>query len=132
MEVLDNVGGLFPLVVSKLNLLQELVGHSLQSIIWPGLEPINSTTVDQGWELPQSVSESVSDRTEGNDDVEVLTATVHKEGKQGQGTEVGHLVSCLGQWSNSLHNFSFFICSTDWGPLQYSVSYQCLLRTTPP
>lgn len=37
MEVFDNVGGLFPLVVSKLNLLQELVGHSLQSIIWPGL-----------------------------------------------------------------------------------------------
>lgn len=66
------------------------------------LEPINSTTVDQGWELPQSVPEGISDRTEGNDDVEVLTATVHKEGKQGQRTEVGHLVSCLGQWSNSL------------------------------
>lgn len=66
------------------------------------LEPINSTTVDQGWELPQSVPEGISNRTEGNDDVEVLTATVHKEGKQGQWTEVGHLVSCLGQWSNSL------------------------------
>lgn len=66
------------------------------------LEPVDSTTIDQGRELPQSVSESVSDRTEGNDDVEVLTTTVHKEGKQGQGTEVGHLVSCLGQWSNSL------------------------------
>lgn len=66
------------------------------------LEPINSTTVDQGRELPQSVSEGISDRTESNDDVEVLTATVHKEGKQGQGAEVGHFVSCLGQWSNSL------------------------------
>lgn len=66
------------------------------------LEPINSTTVDQGWELPQPVPEGISNRTEGNDDVEVLTTTVNKEGKQGQGTEVGHLVSCLGQWSNSL------------------------------
>lgn len=66
------------------------------------LEPVNSTTVDQGWELPQSVSEGISDWAEGNDDVEVLTATVHKEGKQGQGAEVGHFVSCLGQWSNSL------------------------------
>lgn len=43
MEVLDNVGGLFPLVVSKLNLLQELVGHSLQSIIWPGLAEGNKS-----------------------------------------------------------------------------------------
>lgn len=66
------------------------------------LEPIDSTTVDQGRELPQSVPEGISNWTEGNNNVEVLTATVHKEGKQGQGTEVGHLVSCLGQWSNSL------------------------------
>lgn len=66
------------------------------------LEPVDSTTVNQSRELPQSVSEGISDGAEGNDDVEVLTATVHKEGKQGQGTEVGHLVSCLGQWSNSL------------------------------
>lgn len=66
------------------------------------LEPIDSTTVDQGRELPQSVPEGVSDGTKGNNDVEVLTATVHKESKQGQGTEVSHLVSCLGQWSHSL------------------------------
>lgn len=66
------------------------------------LEPIDSATVDQGGELPQSVPEGISNRTEGNDDVQVLTATVNKEGKQGQGAEVGHLVSCLGQRSNSL------------------------------
>lgn len=66
------------------------------------LEPINSTTVDQGRKLPQSVSEGISDWTESNDDVQVLSATVHKEGKQGQGTEIGHFVSCLGQWSDSL------------------------------
>ena len=38
MEILDNVGGLFTLVVTQLYLLQELIGHSLQSIIWPGLK----------------------------------------------------------------------------------------------
>lgn len=66
------------------------------------LEPVDSTTVDQSRELPQSVSEGISDGAEGNDDVEVLTTTVNEEGKQGQGAEVSHLVSCLGQWSNSL------------------------------
>ena len=38
MEILDNVGGLFTLVVAQLYLLKELIGHPLQSIIWPGLK----------------------------------------------------------------------------------------------
>jgi hypothetical protein len=36
--------------------------------------------------------------------VEVLTTTIHKEGKQSQRTEVGHLVSSLSDWSHSLIN----------------------------
>lgn len=66
------------------------------------LELINSIIVDQGWELFQFVFEGIFNWIEGNDDVEVFTVTVYKEGKQGQGVEVGYFVFCLGQWFNSL------------------------------
>ena len=66
------------------------------------LEPINGAAVDEGRELSQSVPEGVSNGTEGNDNVKVLPTAIHEESKQGQRTEVSHLVSCLGQWSHSL------------------------------
>ena len=66
------------------------------------LEPINGAAVDERGELAQSVSERVTNRGERDDDVEILPAPVHKEGKQGQGREVCVLIPGLGYWSYSL------------------------------
>ena len=66
------------------------------------LEPVDGAAVDEGWELPEAVPEGVSDRGEGDDDVQVLAAPVHEEGEEGQGTEVCILVSSLGYRSHSL------------------------------
>ena len=78
--------------------------------VYAYLEPVNGTTVDEGWELSHAVTEGVPDGAEGNDDVEVLSTTVHKEGKQSQRTEVSILVFfCrLSCWSNSLEKKNQF------------------------
>lgn len=52
------------------------------------LEPVNGAAVDEGGKLSQSISEGVSDGTEGDDHVQVLLTAGHEEGKQGQGTEL--------------------------------------------
>merc|ERR1719422_2473809 len=90
-------------------LLQKLVGYTHQSIVWPGLEPIDGAAVDERGELTKAVSESVSNRTESNDYVEIFPAAVDKESKECQGGEVCIFVSRLSNRSHSLHNFGLFI-----------------------
>ena len=73
------------------------------------LEPVNSTTVDKGRELSQSVSESITDRREGNDDVKILLHSVHKEGKHSERAEIFPALAlgftgCLHSWPDTLQN----------------------------
>lgn len=60
------------------------------------LEPVNGTAVNERRKLSQTVSEGVSNRTEGHNDVKVLFATIHKEGKESQRTQLHILVPSLG------------------------------------
>ena len=66
------------------------------------MEPVNGAAVNQGWELPQSVSEGIADGTEGKDDVKVLTTTVHKVVEKSQGSELCVFVLRLGKWTYRL------------------------------
>ena len=68
------------------------------------LEPVDGAAVDEGGELAQSVAEGITDGAEGDHDVQVLTATVDEESKQGQGAEVCVLVTGLSDWPHSLQN----------------------------
>lgn len=120
MEILADLHSLHFLLILYVNMLQVLISHTLQSILRPSLqfkrieitekkkkayedlhaevsrtclEPVNRAAVDERWELPQSVPECITNWTEGNDNVHVLTAAIHKECKQSQWTEVSILVS---------------------------------------
>ena len=50
------------------------------------LEPVDRAAVDERGEKPQPVSERVSYRAEGDDDVQLGLALAHEEREQGQGT----------------------------------------------
>lgn len=68
------------------------------------LKPINSTAIDEGRELSQPVAEGVSYGAEGHDDVKVVFAVVHKESKQGQGTELVMLIASLSHRTDPLQS----------------------------
>ena len=49
-----------------------------QSIIRPGLEPVNGTAVDERWELAYATSECVPNRRESENDMKILSTAVDK------------------------------------------------------
>ena len=86
------------------------------------LEPVDGTAVDEGRELSESVTERVTDGREGDDDVEVLTAAIHEEGKQRQGTEVCVLVSSGSSRTNSLETVTAYM----WARLLQKLSVRVI------
>jgi len=56
------------------------VGHRVESLPWPRVVPVDGAAVDDARELPASISELISDRREGKDDVEVLSADLDEVG----------------------------------------------------
>ena len=46
------------------------------------LEPVNGTAVDEGWKLAKSVAERVTDRTHGEDDVQLIACPLDEEVEQ--------------------------------------------------
>ena len=74
-----------------------------QSIIWPGLEPVDGTAVDQRGELPHAATESISNWAECQNDVELLTTPVHKVGEERERGVFCIPVLGLGQWTHCLH-----------------------------
>lgn len=68
------------------------------------LKPINSAAIDEGWELSQPVAKGISYGAEGHDDVKVVFAAVHKESKQGQGTELVMLIASLSHRTDPLQS----------------------------
>ncbi len=73
-----------------------------QCVIRPGLEPVYSAAVDEGGEHPHPVSECVSNGTEGQDDVQVLSTPVHKVVEQRERCMLCILVVSLGKRPHSL------------------------------
>lgn len=59
------------------------------------LEPVNGTAVDKRWKLAQAIPKGVSNRTEGHNDVQVLSTARHEEGKQSQRTQLQILIASL-------------------------------------
>lgn len=47
------------------------------------LKPINSTAIDEGWELSQTIAKGISYGAKGHNDVKIIFAAIHKESKQG-------------------------------------------------
>lgn len=66
------------------------------------LEPVDGAAVDQRWKLAQAVSEGVPDRTKGHNDVQVLPAASHKEGKQSQRAQLQVSITGLGERTHCL------------------------------
>ena len=64
----------------RLNGLVLTVGHRVESLSWPRVVPVHCAAVDDARELPASISELISDRREGKDDVEVLSADLDEIG----------------------------------------------------
>mmetsp|Transcript_11627 Transcript_11627/g.17625 ORF Transcript_11627/g.17625 Transcript_11627/m.17625 type:complete len:522 (-) Transcript_11627:109-1674(-) len=62
--------------------LQELLGHTHQSIFGPREEPIDGALGEQGGELLGSLSELVADGGEGEDHVQAILHSVDEEGPE--------------------------------------------------
>ena len=54
--------------------------HTLQIT---NLKPVNGTAIDEGWELPQAISEGISNGAKGHYNMKIFFAAIHKESKQG-------------------------------------------------
>lgn len=70
--------------------------------MWIYLKPINSTAVDEGWKLPQPVTESIANWTECNHNMHILLALFYKEVKQSEWSKVITFVTCLSFGTDSL------------------------------
>ena len=66
------------------------------------LEPINRAAVNERGILSQSDTESVADRTERDEDMEVLTTAIDEEGEQSEWGELSHLVPSLSDRAHRL------------------------------
>ncbi len=66
------------------------------------LEPVNGAAVDKRRKLAQSISKGISNRTEGHNNVQVLSAACHEEGKQSQRAQLQILITGLGKWTYCL------------------------------
>ena len=54
--------------------------HTLQIT---NLKPVNGTAIDEGCELPQAISEGISNGAKGHHNMKIFFAAIHKESKQG-------------------------------------------------
>lgn len=59
------------------------------------LEPVNGTAVDKRWKLAQAIPKGVSNRTEANNNVQVLSTAWHEEGEQSQRTQFQIFITSL-------------------------------------
>lgn len=68
------------------------------------LKPVNSAAIDQSWELPEPVSECITNRTHAQQNVKVSFTTIHKEIEQCQRRKFSILIVSfgLGCWANTL------------------------------
>lgn len=60
------------------------------------LEPVNGTAVNKRRKLAQAISKGVSNRTEGYNNMQVLSTACHEEGKQSQRAQLQVLIPPLG------------------------------------
>lgn len=52
-------------------MLKELDRNGSQSLLWPIIEPVQSTAAHERWEVPASDPEQIADRRHAHDDVEM-------------------------------------------------------------
>ena len=55
--------------LNSLGFLNEPPADCDQSLLGPSMEPVNSRAVNQGWELPSSTSQRVTNRRETQNDL---------------------------------------------------------------
>ena len=73
-----------------------------QGVIGPRLEPVNSTTVDKRRKHSHPVTKCVPDRTEGQDDMKVLSTSINKVVEQRERCVFSILVLGLSMRSHCL------------------------------
>lgn len=66
------------------------------------LKPVNGTAIDEGWELSQAIPKSISNGAKGHYNMKIIFAAIHKECKQGQGTEFIVFTASLSYRTNTL------------------------------
>lgn len=74
---LDN--GISHGLFTEVSVFKELGGDVLESVIWPGMEPIDDHVVDEGWELGRTAPEVAAHGREAKTDVKILLHTIHEE-----------------------------------------------------
>ena len=70
-EHLRKASSKIPIVFEHLVVFEKLLGYGLESFLRPIVEPIQRTTVDQGWEVSTSDTELVTYGRHAQDDVEM-------------------------------------------------------------
>ena len=71
MDCFADLSKLFSNVFTRqLKILQKGLGHEEKGLFVPSTEPVQRATVDQGWELPASQSEVITDRRHAQTDME--------------------------------------------------------------
>ena len=111
MEGLDHGNAALSNLVVHLDFTQELLGDGLKGIWWPFREPIDCRTVDNRWEISDSVSNGCTDRGERQNNMQVLLASFKEVSKELGWCTFRASLFLFGRSSYQLAHISFFISS---------------------
>ena len=88
---------------------EELLRHTLQGVLWPLREPVNGRAIDQRGEVPDSISQRITDRTEAHHNVKILPASLDEVSKELLGSSLWATVFVLGGGSHGVLNVILLI-----------------------
>lgn len=69
---------LAPLLDLEVYVNENLIANSLKSLLWPFCEPVNGATIYQRREVSNPISERISDRTHGQDHVQISLSPLYE------------------------------------------------------
>jgi len=113
VERLHHFGARFSYAMIHFNFTQELFGDSLKCIWWPLGEPIDCGTVDNRWEISDSVSQRVTNWGETKNNMEIFLASLKEKSEEFLWRSVRASFFFLGWTSYKLTNISFLINRED-------------------
>ena len=113
VEGLDHLDARVTNVIGQRNLAEESLRYTLQGILGPFGEPIDRGAVDETREVPASVPECIANRTEANNQVQTLLASLDKEGKQLLGSSLWTSVLFLCRCPDRVLDLCFLVGRED-------------------
>ena len=109
MIVLHHLDAFLTKRLFHINRVEELTCQPQKSVLWPVLEPVNSTAVNQRREHTHSGTEVVTNWTESQDDVKVLFTFLDEETVHLGGGTLFKFTLSFHHWTNHFNELGLLV-----------------------